>query len=533
MTQTTNLIERYWQMPFVNLHKIKKKTHDELKQALAQFSVPPEFVFPPYQHQLACFLLAMKYPGLFLALDMGTGKSKIILDVFSYRRRLSEETQHAKRMLILVPNQSNVGTWGEQLRTHAPQLTYALLTEDQGRVSREFMWNDTSRDCVVMTYSGFVQLLKTPMSRKTKKRRTYELSQDKIDQIPQLFDSVTLDESSYIASPDNITTKILLGIAHRIKFRYALSGTPFNSDPIGLWSQMYFCDLGETLTKRLGIFCQLFFIRVATRNGLQWKLRDAMQKTLHRVLGHRSIRYRVSECLTLPQCLGGLVNPIIVPVEPTKHQRLFEQKTYQQMMQNKNSYEALTGLFLRLRRAASGYAELPNQKDVFEHFAENPKLDACVDLLRSMSPRKCIVVVYYQETARLLELKFAEYEAERKKDPTKVRFDCRALVGGRSDHRSCIESFNNPEGVRLLILSTAGSKGLNLQFCCSDMIMFEAPVSMVERTQMEARIYREGQKNVVRIYDLVAPIDAKIMYAHRNKKEVLDVVLDGKSGVVA
>lgn len=533
MNTSISLSDRYWSSPFANLHRVKEKTQEELEELLALLEIKPEFVYKPFQHQLACFLLCLKHPGLMLALDMGTGKSKIMLDVFSYRRRLTNETMVSKRMLVLVPRRSNLPTWGGQVRAHAPHLNYALLTEKENSAMRESIWHDKKFDVVCATYAGFLELMKT--HRIVRGKKESELSHQKLDQVADLFDTVVADESSYLANPENATTRAVLYIADQIKFRYTLTGTPFNKDPLGLWSQFYFCDRGETLTRHIGVFRQLFFIQVGTRFGTSWQLRSTQQTQLHRVLCHRSIRYSEAECNTLPEKLGGLQNPIVIPIQPTQKQAQYEKQTYAELRNASKNHEFVEGAFLRLRRAASGYVTVAGEPGQFRYFDENPKLDACIDLLRDMGDRKCVVVVYYQETVSMIENRFREEEKKRLAskyvDHLPV-FTYTKIVGGVSNHQAALDSFNARGGVRIMLLSTAGAMGLNLQENCSDMIIYEAPLRLDERVQVEKRIHRTGQKNKVRIYDLVAPIDAKILHAHRNSKEVLDVVLDGESSIV-
>jgi hypothetical protein len=103
-----SLIDAYRQREFKNLARTwKTMTREKLDAIVDRLEPKPKFVYNPFDHQVVCFLLCLMYPGLFLALDMGTGKSKIALDVFSYRRRLKDPDQQARRMLVLVPNRIN------------------------------------------------------------------------------------------------------------------------------------------------------------------------------------------------------------------------------------------------------------------------------------------------------------------------------------------------------------------------------------------------------------------------------------------
>lgn len=516
------LVEKYRQRKFRDIPRVWKALKREKLQTVIQSLEPkPEFVFDPYDHQLVTFLLVLKYPGIVVSLDMGTGKSKIMLDAFSYRRRLSSEEQQSKRMLVLVPNKTNVGAWEEQIRLHAPHLTYGLLSERVQSQERTEIWNDESLDVVVATYAGMVALHK----------RDGELKHKLVLRTGSLFDTIVADESSFFRNPESQSFKILGTLAHLVKFRYPMSGTPFTKDAQGLWTQFYFADpFDSPLTKVYGVFQSLFFTPMATAYGTKYILSQQKRDILFKVLKHLSIRYEESECNSIPTKRGGLADPICVPIQLHTQQSSFVQQTLQELREAARGGTEVAGAFNRLRRAASGYMEIQGTGE-FRQFDDNPKLDACVDMLREMGSEQCVVVVYYKETVRLLEARLAEeQEKERKKRTGGISFKTSKVVGGSTGTEASMAAFKAGTS-RILLLSTAGAYGLNLQFC-RFMIIFESPIKPDDALQVEKRIHRTGQERHVTIYHLVAPIDAKILEGLRQDKIVLDFVMDGATDIV-
>jgi SNF2 family DNA or RNA helicase len=517
MTAAINVVTAYRQRKFRDLGRTwKALKRAELDAIVERLEPKPEFVHSPFDHQLAVFLLALKYPGLLIALDMGTGKSKIVLDVFSYRRRLQSPDQRARRMLVLVPNRSNVWGWEEQIQNHAPWLTYGLLSDKTASQARRDIWYDTSLNVVVATYQGLVALHK----------RNNEIDPKLVTKTGAIFDTIVADESSALRNHDSQAFRILSQLAHLVRFRYPMTGTPFTKDPLGLWSQLYFADPVHTpLTSSFGVFRSLFFVEFKTAFKLTYALAADKRDTLNRVIRHLAIRYEEKECNSLPEKMGGLANPICIPIHLHAQQQEYVRQTFQQVQEAARNETILAGAFNRLRRAASGYMEIAGTGE-FREFDENPKMEACIDLLREMGSEQCIVVAYYRQTVRLIEQRLALEDGK----AGGQSFKCSKIVGGQSDSERQEADFRTGRS-RIMLLSTAGAYGLNLQHC-RYMIIFESPIKGDDALQVEKRIHRTGQTLRVTIYHLVAPIDAKILTSLRDNKKVLDYVMDGETDIV-
>lgn len=518
MTLALSIVDAYRKRKFRDLARDwKPLSRQRLDALVAKLDPAPKFVYKPFDHQLVGFLLALMYPGLFLTLDMGVGKSKIMLDVFSYRRRLTNPDQRARRMLVLVPNRTNVWGWEEQIRTHAPWLSYGLLSDEASAAERKAIWADTSLNVVVATYAGLIALHKIGK----------EISAERVTRTGALFDTIVADESAAIRNPQSKAFQILSQLAHLVRFRYPMTGTPFTKDPLGLWSQFYFADPDDTpLTSDYHQFRTMFFTPIKTAFNIIYALPVDKREALHKVIRHLSIRYEESECNSLPDKMGGLANPICIPIHLHGQQAEYVRQTYAEVQGAAKGDAQVVGAFHRLRRAASGYIEIPGMGE-FREFESNPKLDACMDLLEEMDTSQCIIVAYYQETIRIIERRLQK-EAEKKGERSK--FTYAKVVGGQADSAANVSAFQAGK-VRLLLLSTAGARGLNLQNC-RYMIIFESPVSPEDAQQVEKRIHRTGQKERVHIYHLVAPVDVKLLDGLREDKQLLDIIMDGVTNVV-
>ncbi|CAK0764274.1 hypothetical protein CCP3SC1AL1_3490003 [Gammaproteobacteria bacterium] len=434
------VVEEYRKRKFRDLARTwKQLKREQLDAIVNQLEPRPKFVYPPFDHQLVTFLLALKYPGLVLALDMGTGKSKIVLDVFSYRRRLVSPDQRARRMLVLVPNRSNVWSWEKQIEEHAPWLTYGLLSDKVSGQRRREIWNDTTLNVVVATYAGMLAIHK----------KASEIDTKLVTRTGSLFDTIVADESSYLRNVDSQSFRVLSQLAHHVKFRYPMTGTPFTKDALGLWSQFFFADPADSpLTSSFGVFRSLFFTQIKLAFKTEFSLNHDKRETLHRVLKHLSIRYEESECNSLPEKMGGLAKPICIPAHMHEQQTNYVEQTYQEAREAAKDDAVIAGAFHRVRRAASGYVEIPGTGE-FKYFTENPKLEACIDLLREMGSEQCIVVSYYQETVKMIEKRLREEHAK----SHGVKFTYSKVVGKQADSAKQQADFVSGK-TRIMLLSS-------------------------------------------------------------------------------
>lgn len=76
---------------------IKRVPRHELLKAKCFSSI--KFHTDPFDHQAACFLIGSEEPRFLFNLDMGAGKSKLVLDLFRYYDKVHE----VKRMLVWCP----------------------------------------------------------------------------------------------------------------------------------------------------------------------------------------------------------------------------------------------------------------------------------------------------------------------------------------------------------------------------------------------------------------------------------------------
>ena len=490
---------------------IKSCSIEELDEAAQDLDNVPEQWDGARIHQKAMFLLGAKMPHFMFLGDMGVGKTYLSLALIRYHMR----NTGVKKTLVLVPFETSMYEWVDQARQHTPDLRVVAL-----RGSTEERWEilGEDHDIYVLNYQGLPYLAGDMVKKKKKKGSEVKLSTSKINKLKKKFQCFIFDESTSIKNHMSITFRACSRISVDAKVRYGLTGTPHGRNPQDLWAQFFVTDRGETLGETLGMFREGFFLKKDNiwSGGHTFKFNKRMEDKLNKRIKHRSIRYRVDECLDLPDKVFKQVR-VKLPFQNLSHYEKL--KTYLESV--RGDQKEVKNTFIRARQIASGYASLQDEDEdkievVFKH---NPKLDALESLVESVPEDKKFVVVYeYNMTGDLIErmLKSKKIKGVR-------------LWGQTKDKIGTIRQFKENKDVKYLLVNwKSGSKSLNLQMA-NYMMLVETPVSSIEREQLLARIWRGGQTQTCFFYDLIASgtVDEKIQEYLTEGGDLMGAIVDG------
>lgn len=509
----------YFARKLADSAKAKRFTVRALDAKLGQLRPTPRFATKPYKHQKVCFLLGVKHPQYLLFLDVGTGKTKISLDLVSYWKRLGK----IKRTLVLVPYASNVGEWEDQAKLHAPKLRVVGI-DQYGREARlEAL--DEPADVNVITYAGWLHLISTKVRIKKKVRMV--IDEEKARKLERKFTGLIGDECTFLRHRRSLTFRAFYRLAKRCPVRYGLTGTPFDKKPEDLWAQFYATDRGDTLGSTQGIFRAAFFIQKERfwGRGFDYVFDERKMPELSRMIRHRSIRYAQEECSDLPASIGGIGaegGPMVRPVRLSPETREYYNKIIDGLTEARGNFTLLDNAYHRMRQLTAGFLVYkdPEGQKVEIRFRKNPKVDALIDLLNELAPdKKVIVYNEYRTSGELI------CERLKKEKIRHVR-----IYSKTSDKKGVIAKFKEDKRCRVLVGSRTIAYGLNLQANCHYMIFFECPDSSLIRKQVEGRIRRDGQKKRPHFWDLAIrrTVDEKILRLVRKGKSLHDAIVDGK-----
>lgn len=487
---------------------IKQVSREELYEDI------PEGAFhtDPRLHQLACYTLGRFKPQFLFLLDMGAGKTKIILDIFRHRKLAGQ----AKRLLVLVPSGVNTEGWMEQIAEHTPDLRGLPLLGDK---AQRLDLLQEEADVFLLNYDG-LQSYMTKLSTKKKEGRV--LNYNTAHKFARLFDMVVFDESHLIGNKKSLRFRMCNILADEIELRYGMTGTPFGRDPEKLWAQFFLVDRGETLGNTLGLFRAAFF--TAKENywgGIDYTFDKSKEKLLHQMIQHRSIRYNELEFSDMPK-VSRQVHRLSFPGTTEE----YYSRVLAELKQAKGDLRATENAFIRMRQVTGGFLRVSdeegNKSDV--QFYSNPKLEELESILDGVLENEKVIVFHEYITSGGMICSML--------DRKKIKY---ARVGGKvKDPVASMKRFQAREDCRVLVMNfkSGGGAGLNLQKVCKRLVYYESPVSPIVRKQTEKRIsggLRTGKHRVF-IHDLViaGSVDETVLAFLKQGKDLFDAICEGK-----
>jgi SNF2 family DNA or RNA helicase len=479
----------------------KDWSEQKIDRRLAKLDPQPMFITTPRHHQKICFYLMVKFFYTLPLLDLGLGKTKLVLDAF----RWFKDAGKLHRILVAVPNVVNLEGWRLEIAKHAPDLTASYL---EGNKQQRLEALEEETDLCLATYSGLNHIICGRSDGKM------QIDQKKLSKVSKLFDGIVWDEITQIMNHRSLQYKIATKLSRDYVFRNGLTGTPFGRKPEVLWPQFFAVDRGASLGETLGIFRQTFFNESQGYwGGVERTFKSRMTKDLHRLMAHSSIRYSADECLDLPPKVM-----VDRPFVMTDEQWSYYQAILDQVKETRgNKLLDVSGIFIRLRQITAGFVSLEGEPSAL---SENPKLDSLMELIGELPENEKVVV-------------FNEFvwSGNQIEDALKARkIKTARLYSGTKDKKKELRRFMDDPACRVFIVnSQSGAHGLNLQGGCKFVIMYESPVSPIVRKQAEGRVWRQGQEQTVFVYDLFAKntVDQKILRFLAEGKNLFEALVEG------
>jgi SNF2 family DNA or RNA helicase len=478
----------------------------EVKKFFPHYEIPD---LKPYKHQLASLILAFANKEFLFFLDMGLGKSRIIIEYLTWlkwKKRL-------KKVVVLVPNTVVIANWEDEIKLFSSGTLKTIGIYGTEEERRQKLANPDG-DMYLLSYSALQQVLSV-RDKRTGKLTPHE---PKIRAFVKRFNTVVFDEIHNCKNKETLTFRLCNQIAKVCEYRYGLTGTPFGRDVTDLWSQFYLIDRGKTLGTTLGLFRESFF-NVTTNyfNIKEYKFRKELEPVLNKRLLNKSIRYSKDEAdLGIPPTVSEKIT-----VRLSQEAKVHYQAAVKKLKSSFGNQTEIKNSFIRCRQITSGF--FPYEKEdgsrAIHRFAENPKLQALEYLIKSVSDNDKIVIFneftfsgdMISEMLDRLEIKHVRLysgTAERDKLTAKHRFreeDCKVFLAN----------------------SKSGNAGLNLQIA-NYVVFFESPVSPIIRKQAEERVPRPGQTKTTFMYDLIVKgsVDERVLSFIREGKNLFEALLE-------
>lgn len=420
----------------------------------------------PYQEQAADFLYE-RDRAMILA-QVGAGKTAIALTAIRDMIR----DGHIKRALVLAPKRVCTDVWPVEQFKWAPELQLDVC------------WGSTKRR---------TDVLKRPNTHIVV--INYENLQWLAQQKWQ-FDLIVFDELTRLKNPSGARFKALQKVIDQIPVRWGLTGSFTSNGLEDVFGQCKIIDQ-KLLGRAKGAFLQQYFICLSKEYS-DWTPRpNALEQVMERirpatfVLEAGVYKDRLPDLHTIEMRCNL---PDRAPYETMKKDFVLD------------DIVAVNAAVVtaKLQQIASGFAYNELGEGVW--FAHH-KYELLEEILEGNQRANTLVVYNYKE--ELAELKRRYPKAKTLDDP------------------HAIEHWNAGHIELLLVHPKSAGHGLNLQYGGHNIVFMSLPWSLELFEQTVGRLHRNGQKNEVWCYILLAnkTIDEKIWAALHDKRAVSEIAL--------
>lgn len=453
---------------------------------------PPEYrLTDPWRHQAQAYNFARDAEASMLALDMGTGKSKVLVDLLV--------NWGGSSILILCPL-SVLAVWRREVERHwSHSVDLSLTICDRGTVAQKTALAAQEAEQAKQNGEAHVVVI------------NYESAwRDPFGKwaLGRAWDCVALDESHRVKEATGRASKFAYDVGKRSKRRVCLTGTPMPHSPLDLFAQYRFLDaaiFGTSWTR--------FRSRYAVTNPLfpskveKWINQDEFNQKYH------SIAFRVTsdDVLDLPPAVHDVRYVQLAKSARDIYEAIEEEAIAELGSGTLTTANAMVKL-LRLHQVACGSV---TDDEGRENIVDTAKADGLHDILSDL-PVCDPVVVFCRFRADLRAVRAVAERLGRRHG--ELSGSCRDLT----------EHGTMPEGLDLLAVQIqSGGVGIDLTRA-RYAFYYSVGFNLGEYEQSLARIRRPGQTRPVTYYHLVASntVEPAIYGALRKRKAVVEAVLE-------
>lgn len=407
-----------------------------------------------------------------LMLDMGLGKTVITLTALW---QLALDSFDVSRVLVIAPKRVAEDTWPKELAKweHLSGLTSSLV-----------LGSAAEREAALQR-KAFLYIINRENVAWLVKNHYWD------------FDMVVIDELSSFKSNKAERFKAMKKVRPMVTRIVGLTGTPAPNTLLDLWPQMYLMDMGQRLGRFIGGFRDRFFLPDKRNREViySYKPREGAEDAIYALISDICISMKAADYLDMPERID---NRIEVSMSP-KERKLYDD--FQKDMVLSIGDEELdaanaAALSNKLLQMANGAVYGEDKKVIPIH---DRKLDALEDLVEAANGKPILVAYWYKHDLQRI----------------KARFKNARCIDTAKD----IDDWNAGKIPLALIHPASAGHGLNLQDGGCTIVWFGLTWSLELYQQLNARLWRQGQKHTVVIHHIVTKgtHDEDVMRALENK----------------
>ena len=432
--------------------------------------------FIPHDYQKYAIDYIETKPISAVLLDMGLGKTVITLTALN---DLLFDSFQIHKVLVIAPLRVARQTWSDEI----------------GK------WDHLSG----LRYSIAVGTEKERLDALRAKADIYIINRENvqwmIDTIRFDFDMVVVDELSSFKNHQAKRFRSLMKVRPKVKRIVGLTGTPTANGLMDLWAEFRLLDMGERLGRFIGQYRTAYF-KPDKMNGqivYSYKPLPGAEKRIYEKISDITISMKALDYLHMPDCI-----PSRYEVEMSAPEReLYDMLRKNLLIPLKDgdidaaNAASLTGKLLQMSNGAV-YDENGKARIIHDH-----KLEALEDLIEAANGQPVLVAYWFKhDRQRIME------HLAKQKIPVRD-------IKSSTD----IKDWNAGKIPVALIHPASAGHGLNIQQGGHILIWFGLTWSLELYQQTNARLWRQGQTDVVTIHHIITKdtVDEDVMAALEQK----------------
>ena len=476
--------------------------------------IPFEFATKPYAHQKQVVADTALSPYWAYFLEMGCGKSKILLDKVSLLASINK----IRAAVIIAPK----GVYSNWVNKEIPQhfsmkIPYVILKwGDKSKAFKE-TWKEVL--CPTSNPNSFMFFV-INVEALSSKSGVQALANFLNKFAPECL--ICCDESTVIKNPKAKRTVAAVKAAHRCFYRAILTGSPVTKSPLDLYAQCAFLKQGILGHNSFYTFRNEYAImkdQINPYNGATFKqvVGYRNEDKLRDLLKTFSTRITKQECLDLPDKIYT-----VREVEMTSEQKAFYdaiKKENLALLENGDQISAQMAItrLLRMHQIVCGCTKTDTGEEIL---IKNNRLAELMNILEETSGKVIIWANYRMNIKEILSSIESEYG---KKSVVSYFGDT-----SQADRELAVKRFQEDPECRFFVGNTqTGGYGITLT-AATTTVYYSNNYDLEKRLQSEDRNHRIGQTSNVQYIDIVTPgtVDLKILKALKAKMNIADAILD-------
>ena len=465
------------------------------------------FKTEPYEHQLTALGASHKKENFALFMEMGTGKSKVLIDNIA----MLYDRGKINAALIVAPKGVYHNWERQELPIHMPEhVLYQTITwspaqtkKQQAELKKLFIHNE---DLVIFLMN--IEAFSTKKGMKIAEK--FLLSHSAL---------MAIDESTTIKSPTASRTKSVLKLRVLAKYRRILTGAPVTKSPLDLYTQCFFLDPDFLDFSSYYAFKNRYAIMV-DRNVGTHSFKHVMGyrrlDELNEKLNNFSYRVLKEDCLDLPEKVY-MKRIITLTDEQKKMYSEMKKFALAELEGKKTTATSALAQLVRLHQIICGHL---TTDDGEVRTLKNNRIKELLDILEETDGKVIIWAVYRHDIKEITNVLSERYGAN-----TVESFFGDTLDRDRQD---IIDRFQDRESDLRFFVGNPKTGGYGLTLTASHTVIYYSnSYDLVIRLQSEDRAHRISQDKKVTYIDLITEgtVDELIVKNLRSKINLATKIL--------